>query len=296
MTEPDELYTVRAQFWLGHYGMCVEEAKAVARRPMSASLKQEREEFLWRAYLSLGQYEKVQSAGEESPGLKALYLRAQYEQAANESPQQEQALDGLKSLAASSPTSSVQLTAAQVFFQHGLTKNALQCVHLGVTMEHILFSLQLYLKMDRLDMANEALGLLQQADEDSILTQLGSVYVLIATGSSKAADAIHSLTSLSEQYGTSPFLLNLMAASYMVSSQYEKAEGVLLDCRREFAANSTAVDADTLINLIVCFQQQNKDWTETLKQLQEAHPQHVYCQGVARVEGALEREAVKYRV
>ena len=26
MTEPDELYTLRAQFWLGHYGMAVDEA------------------------------------------------------------------------------------------------------------------------------------------------------------------------------------------------------------------------------------------------------------------------------
>jgi len=36
--EPDELYTLRAQYWLGHYKLCLEETKAVARRPMSAEL------------------------------------------------------------------------------------------------------------------------------------------------------------------------------------------------------------------------------------------------------------------
>ena len=59
MTEPDELYTLRAQFWLGHYSMCIEEAKSVARRTMSPSLKQERDEFLARAQLALQQYDKV---------------------------------------------------------------------------------------------------------------------------------------------------------------------------------------------------------------------------------------------
>lgn len=63
MAEPDDLYTLRAQFWLGHYELCLEEAKSIARRPMAPHLKQEREEFTWRAHLALGQHEKVAAAG-----------------------------------------------------------------------------------------------------------------------------------------------------------------------------------------------------------------------------------------
>lgn len=59
MTEPDDLYTMRAQFWLGQYAMALEEAKSVARRPMSPQMKQEREEFVLRAHLALGEYDKV---------------------------------------------------------------------------------------------------------------------------------------------------------------------------------------------------------------------------------------------
>lgn len=66
MTEPDELYTLRAQYWLGHYQLAVEEARAVSRRPMSPDLKAEREELLARAHIAMGQYEKVTS--EETPG------------------------------------------------------------------------------------------------------------------------------------------------------------------------------------------------------------------------------------
>jgi coatomer subunit epsilon len=69
MTEPDELYTLRAQFWLGHYQMAAEEAKGIARRPLNPDLKVEREEFLHRSYLSLGQYDKLTGG---SPGMYAV--------------------------------------------------------------------------------------------------------------------------------------------------------------------------------------------------------------------------------
>ena len=60
--------------------------------------------------------------------------------------------------------------------------------------------LQIFIKIDRLDLAREQLQLLKQADEDSMLAQLGSVYVHLATGSTGAADAAHSLNSLTEQH------------------------------------------------------------------------------------------------
>lgn len=66
MSEPDELYTLRAQYWLGHYNLAIQEAKSVARRPMSPTLKAEREEFLSRSYIALGQYDKVTVT--ETPG------------------------------------------------------------------------------------------------------------------------------------------------------------------------------------------------------------------------------------
>ena len=68
--EPDELYTLRAQYWLGHYNLCLEETKAVARRPMSAELKVEREEFALRALLAMKQYDKVisESSLSDAPG------------------------------------------------------------------------------------------------------------------------------------------------------------------------------------------------------------------------------------
>ena len=67
MAEPDELYTLRAQFWMGHYQMALDEGKSIQRRPMSPALKEEREEFMMRCHLAMGDYSKV-IAATDTPG------------------------------------------------------------------------------------------------------------------------------------------------------------------------------------------------------------------------------------
>lgn len=47
----------------------------------------------------------------------------------------------------------MQLVAAMVYMHEGDTKEALRCVHLGTTMEHLALTVQIFLKMDRLDLA-----------------------------------------------------------------------------------------------------------------------------------------------
>lgn len=71
--EPDELYTLRAQYTLGHYALAVQEAKEVSRRPMAANLKIEREEYLNRAYCALRQFDKCATAPGDGAG-KRFYV------------------------------------------------------------------------------------------------------------------------------------------------------------------------------------------------------------------------------
>lgn len=174
-----------------------------------------------------------------------------------------------------------------------MTKEALACVHLGTSMEHMALSLQIYLRMDRLDLAKSTLKKMKQVDEEAILTQLCSVYVHVVTGKSEADDAVHIVSSLSEQYGNSIMLLNLMAAACMAAEKYAEAETALLE------ASAEGEDVDTLINLVVCYQQQGKDMStigNILNRIRTNYPDHTFVQGLNRVEGAFEREAVKYKV
>lgn len=293
MSEPDELYTLRAQFWLGHYQMALDEARSIMRRPMSPDLKAEREELVARCHIAMKDYDSVISGDISSAGLKALALQAQYTTlaASGDSAQMQSVIQQLQSMLGDGVSPRVQLTAAHVFLQAGMKKEALQCVHQGLTLEQSSLCVQIYILLDRLDLAGNALNELRRIDEDSMLTQLASVHIALATGSSMAGDAVHTLNQISEQYGPSPMLLNLMACAQMQGGNYAEAERKLAQAREEFGAD----DADTLVNLIVASQYQHKpvdDYVETLKR---QHPTHFLSMGLDTVSGAFAREAIKYR-
>jgi len=293
MSEPDELYTLRAQFWLGHYSLALEEVKAVIRRPMSPALKLEREDFLYRSELALGGYDKVISgcAGSDRPELQILGVAAEYYSAAPTA--REALIDSVKLAVASlTVTPTVQLIASHIFLDAGMTKEALQCVHMGATMEQMAICLQIYLRIDRLDLAKSQLRSMKTADEDAILSQLGVVYVNLAGGSSSSGDALHSLSSLMEQYGPSPTLLNMMACGYMQAGNHVEAEKRLEDCIQEFPQQLLP---DTLINLVVCCQQQGKSPAQWVTKIRSSFSTHPFVAGLDRVETAFDREAIKYR-
>jgi coatomer subunit epsilon len=207
---------------------------------------------------------------------------------------QEAVVTQLKTMVGGETNPSAQLTVAQVLLLAGQTKEALQCVHLGSTMEHIALALQIYLKIERLDLAKKQLSLLRQADEDSILTQLSAVYVSLAAGSTGAPDAAHALNSLSEQYGASSLLLNLVACALMQQGDYATAEEKLIECLRDFPSETSI--PDTLVNLIGCSVQQNKPFKDYVSQLQNQNPTHGLCASIGRVNAAFDRESVKYKL
>lgn len=223
--------------------------------------------------------------------LQALVLKSKYEQAVGEDAKAA-VVEEMKALAAGDTSPSVQLYASQLYLSHGLTKEALACVHFGNTMEHISMALQIYLKLDRIDLAQKQLNSLRRKDEDAVLTSLGAVHVALAGGTSTASDAGHYLNSLSEQYGPSPTLLNLSACANCMVGDYDEAETKLLDCKREFAIPN----AETLINLIVCSQYLNKPYDSYIQELKESFQGHPFLAGMDRVEGAFARESTKYKV
>ena len=223
--------------------------------------------------------------------MQALSLQAQFEQASNED-QQQAILQQLQTMT-NADDPSVQLTVAHVCLAAHRLKEAMQCVHQGTTLEHQACCLQVYLKLDRLDLAQEQLRSMKQRDEDSILTQLCGVYVALATGSSAASDALHTLGQLSEQYGPSILLMNLTACAQLQAGQYAAAEQTLEQSRTELGATQ---DVDTMVNLLVAYQYQQKPTDALVQTLKQQFPNHFLSKGLQMVEGAFQRESTKYRV
>ena len=198
-------------------------------------------------------------------------------------------------MSGSGSDTSLQLAACHVYLAADMLREALQCVHMGLTMEHLAACVQIYIKIDRLDLARDALNLLRQADEDSVLVQLSTAHLALATGSSRCDDASHIFAALSEQYGPSLMLLNCTAVANMVGGKYDAAEGNLKEAISEFGGGT---DPDTLVNMVVCSQHLGKTtggdvdgYLEALKAMCASHP---FVRGLVQVEGAFEREAGKY--
>lgn len=224
-----------------------------------------------------------------------MALQAHYEAVSNgvgSEGQTQPLIVQLQSMLGHGVSPSVQLTAAHVFLQAGMKKEALQCVHLASTLEQLSMCVQIYIMLDRLDLAKQSLQKMRKSDEDSVLTQLASVHIALATGSSVAGDAIHTVNQLSEQYGPSPFLLNLSACAHMQAGKYIEADSKLGQARLEFGAT----DVDTLVNSIVVSQYLQKPIGDLVGSLKGQYPNHFLSKGLETVQGAFDRESIKYKV
>jgi coatomer subunit epsilon len=74
----------------------------------------------------------------------------------------------------------LQLVAAIVHIQDDNLKEAVKLVHRGVNLEQRALLVQLYLRMDRTDLAQKEAKVMKSADEDSTLSMLASAWTNLA--------------------------------------------------------------------------------------------------------------------
>jgi coatomer protein complex subunit epsilon len=267
---PDELYTLRSQFHLGHFSSALEEAKTLSRSlSKSSPYRAERDEYMLRCYCSLERYDKCVSDGSssESLGTQAVKLYAAYSSSLKDSSSSgaagsssssntESTLLQLQewlnapaqpsssSKAAASSYRTLQLMASLIYLQEGMLKEALRSLDIvagsstnGIDFEHHSLAVHIFLRMDRADLALKQARIMQAADEEATLTQLATAWCCIAQGGSKSEEALYILAALSEQYGPSVQLLNMSAVAKMNKGSYEEAERDLVEAVAQDSEN-----------------------------------------------------------
>jgi hypothetical protein len=140
--------------------------------------------------LGQGNYLTVQDEVSSSQGstgeLQACKLLADYLSAPND-----ESVAAVKSLLKSAPSDAVRLLAATLYANHGDDDNALRCVRGSSDLECLALAVQIYLKLNRPDLAEKELKAMQAIDDDHTATQLANAWLLIAAGGEKYEDAFN---------------------------------------------------------------------------------------------------------
>uniref|UniRef100_A0A2R8MG98 Coatomer subunit epsilon n=1 Tax=Callithrix jacchus TaxID=9483 RepID=A0A2R8MG98_CALJA len=205
--EVDELFDVKNAFYIGSYQQCINEAQRV--KLSSPERDVERDVFLYRAYLAQRKFGVVldEIKPSSAPELQAVRMFADY--LAHESRRDSivAELDREMSRSVDVTNTTFLLTAASVYLHDQNPDAALRALHQGDSLECTAMTVQILLKLDRLDLARKELKRMQDLDEDATLTQLATAWVSLATDSGYPETLVN-LIVLSQHLGKPPEVTN----------------------------------------------------------------------------------------
>jgi coatomer protein complex subunit epsilon len=229
--DPDELYTLRNLFWLGNYQLAINEGNALHRIP--ANLATEKDEYIYRSYLAMGQYDIIASEIRDSATTpvshRAIKLLATYMREPSSRDTAKFQMEEWLGDSTVSNNTSLRMIAAMMYMHDDNWKEAMKHVCTEKTFEHCALMVQLYLRIDRLDLAQKMVKSMKAKDEDNTLTMLANAWTLLSQGAAKAQEATYIYEELMDKYGSSALLLNGLAVSKMHEGLYQEAEAHLLE-------------------------------------------------------------------
>jgi len=270
----DELFEVRNSFYIGNFQHCVNEAQSV--NPSTTDVRIERDVFLYRALTAQGKYGLVLDEIKSSSPAEIQSVRVLADFLQNPSKRETILKDIKKKLNGSDFSEYFLLIAATMYYQSGDTDNALRCLFQSTALECSALSVQIYLGMDRVDLAKTEINRMQTTDEDATLTQLAMAWFNLYIGGEKAQDAFYIFQELGDKYTSTLTLLNGQAACYMRMGKFEDAEGVLQE-----ALNKDSNNPETLINMAVLAQHLGKSAEVSnryVSQMRAGHDTHGFTQ------------------
>jgi len=288
------LFEIRNYFILGNWRAAINVGNSLSG--LKDQDKHERDVYIYRSYIAQGNYRIVLDEIKEShaPSLQALKLLASFYLSPDNRESIVTKLKEWLQQGISQGDDVLQITAATIYTELGNYEDALRCIYTSTTLESLSFVVQLYLRINRLDLAEKELEKLQKLDEDATITLLSTAWVHLHAGGDRSKEALGIFQDLVEKYGSTVTLLNGIGVSHLAAKRYNDAEKVFLQ-----ALEKKASDSDTIINLIATYQHQQKPQdiiTRYLSQLKTSAPTHPWLLDYQKMETNFDQFAAQLTV
>ncbi|CAG2060865.1 unnamed protein product, partial [Timema podura] len=269
--------------------------------PSSPAVQLERDIFLYRAYIAQKKYRVVldEISGVSPPELQPLKLLAEYFAVPSKRDTIVSKLDQQASGNVDVNNYTSIIVTATIYYHEGNFEAALRILNQADYLEwscRVDFSsaltLQIYLKINRVDLAIKEMKSMQEKDDDATLTQLAQAWVNIAMGGDKLQDAYYIFQEMTDKHSSTPLLLNGQAVCFIGQGKYEEAEAALQE-----SLDKDSNNPDTLINMIVLSQHLGKPpevSNRFLSQLKDSHLEHPFVKEYLLKENEFERLTKQY--
>jgi coatomer protein complex subunit epsilon len=302
MADTDELFAIRNLFALGSYQSVINDISS-ARVTLSESAALEAKVFLYRAYIAQGKYNLVISEINSSHPVElqavkllAVYMQANAKGDATAKSGTVTQIMELLSEGTNAINATIQIVGATILYNESLLEDALKVLYShGRNLEIVALIVQIYLHIDRLDLARKEIAATKSWAEDATLAQLIEAWVDLRLGGEKYQEAYYIFEEFASS-GTATTLkvLNGQAVSNIAMGRYPEAESILLE-----ALNKDSNHPDTLVNLVVVSRLTSKPTdviNRYISQLREAAPQHSFLQELDLKTSLFDRAAARYAV
>ncbi|KAF9917557.1 hypothetical protein BX616_000605 [Lobosporangium transversale] len=309
--DENTLFAIRNLFYSGNYNQVIADTTSSRTRASANQVTiHQLDLFLYRSLIAIKDYNRVAQEITESHalGLQALKAQAVYLDAVQsaDATGRDAALSHLRELLLiHSPEDSqpevtaleVKVVVGQVLGAEGLVEEALTVLlphnnHL----ESVAVVVQIYLQMNRLDLAKKEVEACKSWAEDAMLAQLMEAWVGLRVGGGERYQNAYYIYEEIATSSTSPTVKSLVgeAVCNIQMGQYPEAEGILQEALAKEPTNT-----DAIVNQIVLSTLLNKPIEEInslVQQLQSVAPNHSYLQDLDLKSSLFDRAAQRFAV
>lgn len=289
-----ELFDLKTAFFLGNFNTAINESQRL--RLTDQNLQTEKDVYMYRAYIAQKKYGVVLDdiRSDAADELKYVRMLAEYLSSESNKDRIIQDLDSqVASLNVTNPL--VLLVIANIYVcaeNYETALKVLYSVDPATSLECSALAVEIYLKLDRIDLAKKEVKKMVDVDEDAIITQLANAWVSMSAGD-KLQDAYFTFQEQGDKHSATSSILNAQALCQINQGKYDEAQTLLQE-----ALDRDSNNPDAMVNMIVLNSHLGKPIevnNRLISQLKDSHKNHPFVKDMNAKENEFLRIAQNYQ-